>query len=69
MKVEVEWKAWMSVRNGNDGRRPSGVSYNHTKYQHAIPKDGTFRSLCGKPVGISCKQEELPRCPICLKRA
>lgn len=57
------------MRAGNDGRRPSGVVWQRTKYRH-YHQEGSFVTLCNRTIGNleSDRHPELPICKTCAKR-
>jgi hypothetical protein len=66
-----QWIYWWSTRAGNDGRRPSGIVRQQTKYQH-FAKSLT-RTLCNREINLyptvaSKGLSVLPKCKICEKR-
>lgn len=65
-----EWITWCSIRAGNDGRRPSGVVWQRTKYKHFAKT--TTHTLCNRDIGSLATSRELldnpPECKICRRR-
>lgn len=59
---------WMSVRH-TDGRRPSGVGKNVSKWHLPKPGDET-RALCGLPIQIPVNGKLIPKsiCTVCLMK-
>ena len=73
MNVSTIWMRWRVKRNGNDGRRPSGVGWTTTRAHIRIPATG--KSLCGLEPQFTPRVETHPEsepppdaCKKCLRK-
>lgn len=66
-----KWVHWASIKGGNDGRRPSGIIWQRTKYLHFART--TSHTLCNREIGALAVVAgtwcvDPPECKICRRR-